>query len=117
MGEGTSVAAMAVRMDGLRRDFPGYYQRIVQEISRCFRWSGPATYTTVIRFEIGRDGRILGRSIRLFSRSGNAAFDIAAAGAVECAGMDRLGPMPEEMPYDVLPVQFTFGPTRSGGEE
>ncbi|MDX1647346.1 MAG: hypothetical protein R3304_09400, partial [Longimicrobiales bacterium] len=43
-------------------------------------------------------------------RSGNAAFDIEALGAVECAGQGRFGPLPEELPYDRFPVRFTFRP-------
>lgn len=116
MDETTSAAAMAVRMEGLRRDFPEYYQRIVSEIDRCFRWNGPATFAAVVRFEIQGDGRVPGPTIRLFQRSGSAAFDIEAAGAVECAGMDRLGPLPGDIPFGVLPVQFTFGPVTAAGE-
>jgi outer membrane biosynthesis protein TonB len=116
--ETPSAAAMAVRMEGLRRDFPAYYQRIVEEIGRCFRWDGrgQGSWTSVLRFEIRRDGTIPGSSIRFFQRSGNGTFDIEAAGAVECAGRGVLGPLPDDMPYEVLPVQFTFGPARLPGE-
>jgi periplasmic protein TonB len=113
-----SAAEMAIRMEGLRRDFPQYYQQIVLEIDRCFRWMGSGNWTTVVRFEIQRDGRVQSSSIRLFTRSGNGAFDIEAVGAVECAGGGRLAPLPADLPYDVLPIQFTFSPAgRPGGGE
>lgn len=108
--ETASSEEMAVRMEGLRRDFPAYYQQIVTEISRCFRWIDGGNWTTVLRFEITRDGRIPNSTIRVHSRSGSGAFDITAFGAVECAGAGRLDPLPEEMPYDQLPIQFTFSP-------
>ncbi len=71
---------------------------------------GGGNLTTVLRFEIRRDGRIPGSSIRVHQRSGSGSFDIEAMGAVECAGQGRLGPLPDELPYDVLPIQFTFRP-------
>jgi hypothetical protein len=108
--ETATAAEMAVRMEGLRRDFPEYYQRIVQEISRCFRWTGSGNWTTVVRFEIQRDGRVPSSSIRLYTRSGNGTFDIEAVGAVECAGAGRLGALPSDLPFDILPIQFTFSP-------
>jgi hypothetical protein len=45
------------------------------------------------------------------SRSGSTAFDFEAIGAVECAGQGRFGQLPDELPYDRLPVQFDFRPT------
>jgi len=44
------------------------------------------------------------------SRSGSTAFDFEAIGAVECAGQGRFGQLPDELPYDRLPVQFDFRP-------
>ena len=37
-------------------------------------------------------------------------FDFEAIGAVECAGQGRFGQLPDELPYDRLPVQFDFRP-------
>ena len=108
--ERASTEEMAIRMEGLRRDYPQYYAEIVRQINRCFRWTGGGRWNTVIRFEIQRDGRIPGSSIQFFTRSGNGTFDIQALGAVECAGAGRLMPLPEDLPYDALPVQFTFSP-------
>ena len=108
--ETASTQDMAVRMEGLRRDYPQYYDQIVREINRCFRWNGGGNWTTVIRFEIGSDGRIPDSSIQIYSPSSSGAFDIEAFGAVACAGGGRLGPLPEDLPYEALPVQFTFQP-------
>jgi hypothetical protein len=105
-----STEEMRIRMEGLRRDYPQYYAQIVSQINRCFRWTGGGRWNTVIRFEIQRDGTIPGSSIQFYARSGNGTFDIQAFGAVECAGAGRLSPLPEDVPYDALPVQFTFSP-------
>lgn len=112
--EDVSAVDMAVRMEGLQRDFPAYYRMIQTEILRCFRPpAGVDRATAVLRFVIQQDGTVPGASIRLHERSGNSRFDIAAVGAVECAG-GRFGPLPDELPYDELPVQFTFSPAGSG---
>jgi len=113
--ETASSAEMNIRMEGLQRDFPAYYQQIVTEIQRCFRWDGPATWTAVLRFEIQSDGRVPAASMSFFNSSGNRAFDLAAMGAVECAGGGRFSPLPEDLPFDILPIQFTFGPARGQG--
>ena len=106
-----STEAMAVRMEGLRRDYPEYYNQIVREITRCFRWNGGGSWRTVIQFEISSDGRIPDSTIEVYSRSANSAFDIQAYGAVACAGSGRLAPLPDELPFEALGVQFTFQPT------
>ena len=39
-------------------------------------------------------------------------------GAAECAGTrDRLGPLPETLQFDQLPIVFKFDPKRGGQEE
>lgn len=106
-----STEAMAVRMEGLRRDYPEYYNQIVREITRCFRWNGGGSWRTVIRFEISSDGRIPDSTIQVYSPSSSPAFDIEAYGAVACAGSGRLAPLPDELPFEALSVQFTFQPT------
>ena len=109
--EDVSSAEIVARMEGLRRDYPAYYDQIQREIFRCFRPpAGVDRATTIVRFEIRRDGRVPGSSIRLFQRSGNTPFDLQAVAAVECAGGGRFGPLPPDLPFDVLPVQFTFSP-------
>ena len=101
---------MAVRMEGLRRDYPAYYNEIVREVNRCFRWAGGGDWTAVLRFEIERDGRIPESSIQIYTPSGSGSFNIEAFGAVACAGSGRLGPLPPDLPLEALAVQFTFRP-------
>ena len=105
-----STEEMTIRMEGLRQDYPQYYEQIVLQISRCFRWTTGGRWRTIVRFEIQRDGTIPGSSIQFYQQSGNSTFDIQAFGAVECAGAGRLSPLPEDLPYDALPIQFTFSP-------
>lgn len=98
-----------VRMEGLSRDFPEYYDNIIRQIQRCFEYQGGGRLETAVVFYISRDGSVDGGSIDFFSRSGNFNFDFAAMGAVECAG-SRFGPLPEDLGYDRLPILFTFRP-------
>ena len=50
--------------------------------------------------------------------SSNTPFDIEAMRAAECAGTrDRLGPLPETLQFDQLPIVFKFDPKRGGQEE
>ena len=102
-GEGINV-----RLEGVRRDYPAYYNSIITQIQRCFRWRGQGNYETTVYFVIRRDGSV--SDLDFVKRSGNAGFDIEAMGAIECAGKGRFGPLPEELPFDVLPVQFNFRP-------
>ncbi|TVP76760.1 MAG: hypothetical protein EA352_05055 [Gemmatimonadales bacterium] len=103
-------ADIDARMEGLQRDFPAYYAEIQSAIRRCFREPpGVRGVTAVLRFEIQRSGDIPGRSIQVHQRSGNVRFDVAAVGAIECAG-ERLGALPDDFPMDALQVQFTFEP-------
>jgi outer membrane biosynthesis protein TonB len=107
-----------IRMEGLRRDYPEYYARIVSQISRCFNMqrtrpiTGP--FETVVDFMILRDGKVPEESVRVFKASGNVAFDDMAQGAIECAG-SRFGALPDDLPYDRLPIRFKFTPAGAGG--
>lgn len=97
------------RMEGLRRDYPVYYENIIRQIRRCFRWRGGGRWSTRVRFEITRSGSV--SDIRVIQPSGSPTFDIEAEGAVECAGRgSRFGPLPEDLPFDRLPVEFMFTP-------
>jgi outer membrane biosynthesis protein TonB len=102
-----------VRMEGLRRDFPVYYQNIIRQIGRCMRYRGTGRWETTVFFYINRDGTVDGRELRFVERSGNVDFDYAAMGAVECAGNGRFGPLPEELQMDRIPILFTFRPRGS----
>jgi outer membrane biosynthesis protein TonB len=108
-GEGINV-----RLEGLRRDYPQYYANIILQIDRCFRPPTDAgKLVATIYFVIDHDGSVSDLSIA--KKSGDPAFDYLAMGAVECAGKGRFGPLPKDVPYDRLPVQFTFTPAGSGG--
>lgn len=102
-GEGLNV-----RMEGLQRDYPQYYDNIIRQIFRCFRWRDGGSWRTTVRFDIDREGNA--RDIVFVSRSGNTGFDFEAMGAVECAG-GRFGPLPEDLPYDRQPIIFEFRPS------
>lgn len=106
---------VTVRMEGLKRDFPVYYANIVQQIQNCWRPPpGNSRWRVVLYFEIKSDGTVQG--VEPVQRSGSAAFDLSAIGAVaDCAGRGRFGPLPDEMPFEILPVQFTLEPRGIGG--
>lgn len=102
-GEGINV-----RLEGVRRDYPAYYSNIIRQIQRCFRWQGEGRWETTVYFVINRDGTV--SDLAFVKRSGNASFDFEAMGAVDCAGKGRFGLLPEDLPFDRLPVQFNFRP-------
>src|SRR5690606_37862592 len=52
-GEGINV-----RLEGLRRDYPLYYENIIRQIDRCFRWQGSGGWVTEVDFIIHRDGSV-----------------------------------------------------------
>lgn len=105
----TSGEDIDVRIEGLRRDYPAYYENIIRQINRCFRWRGAQDLTATVRFHIRRDGTVSDLSV--VEPSGDFQFDFEAMGAVECAGSGgRLGALPEDLPFDRLPIEFTFRP-------
>lgn len=103
-----------VRMEGVRRDYPQYYANIIRQIDRCFRPpSGlPGGLTTTVYFEIRRDGTAT--EVRFVNQSGNPGFDFEALGAIADCASGRFGPLPDDLPYERLPIQFEFRP-RGGG--
>lgn len=108
----TTGEDIRIRMEGLRRDFPAYYENIIQQIQRCFRWRGEGNPRATVRFTIASDGSV--DDLRVHRGSGNFNFDLEAMGAVECAGRGRFGALPSDFPWDILPIEFTFNP---GGRE
>ena len=107
--------AVTRRVEAFRRDYPQYYENIQNQIERCFRWQGSGRLEVLVTFRIHRDGTTADMEVAV--PSGNHAFDIDALGAVECAGMnDRLGPLPDDYPFSMLPVRFTIT-SRVGGQE
>ncbi len=99
-----------IRMAGVRRDYPAYYNNILRQMGRCFRPPVRADdLRTRIYFVINRDGSVSG--VDILEPSGSIAFDIEAMGAAECIGRPgRLGPLPDELPFDRFPVVFYFEP-------
>jgi outer membrane biosynthesis protein TonB len=102
-GEGLNV-----RIEGLRRDYPEYYNNIIRQIQLCFRWQDGGSWETSVFFNIDRDG--IATDIQFVTRSGNSGFDFEAMGAIDCAGAGRFGPLPEDLPYERFPVRFRFRP-------
>ena len=103
-GEGLNV-----RIEGLRRDYPQYYENIIRQIQRCFRWRDGGNWETVLFFNIDREGNA--EDIQFVTRSGSTGFDYESMGAVECAGKaGRFGALPEDLPYERFPVRFRFRP-------
>jgi len=109
-----SAEAVNIRIEGLRRDYPVYYNNIILQIKRCFRWQGQGSPETEVYFVINTDGTV--SDLRFVRQSGNPTFDYEALGAIECAGLpDRFGPLPEDLPFDRLPIRFTFRPGNAAG--
>ena len=106
-GAGTDVAM--VRTDGIEFPFPGYLQNIVRQIALDFRPRNPGALRAEVFFLIRRDGSVTG--FRFVQRSGNYAFDLEAEAAVEAAAA-RFGPLPGAFGDDILPVSFSFDPSR-----
>jgi outer membrane biosynthesis protein TonB len=104
----TSGEDLNVRLEGLRRDYPQYYNNIIRQIQRCFRWRQGGNWAAVVDFTIGRDGSA--SEIEFGRRSGNLTFDFEAMGAVDCAGQGRFGPLPEDLPWEAVRISFTFEP-------
>jgi hypothetical protein len=103
---------MRVQMEGLRVEFPEYFAQIKGAVERCFQRLNrtDGNLSAIIRFEIERSGRIRSAAIIPHRRSGNRVFDATAIGSVECAGQGSIGPLPQGMPVDILPVELTFRP-------
>lgn len=100
---------VTARIEGFRRDFPEYYERITNQIRRCFRPPDTGLRDVVVRFFVQRDGTTT--DIGIMSSSGSFSFDTAAEAAIECAGQPgRLGPLPDEYRYPVLPINYTISP-------
>lgn len=97
-----------VRLEGVRRDYPAYYNNIIRQIQNCFRWQGQGNWETTVYFVIKRDGSV--SDLGFVKRSGNTSFDFEAMGAVDCAGRGRFGTLPDDLPFELLPVQFNFRP-------
>lgn len=102
------------QVEALRRDYPEYYGNIKNQIERCFRWEGSGRFEVVMTFRILRDGSI--PDFEVARSSGSLEFDNVAEAAIECAGRPgRMGPLPEDYPFEFLPVRYTIT-SRVGSE-
>ena len=102
---------LRVLLEGLQARYPEYYENIIRQVYRYFRWSGAGRPTAEVFFYINRDGSV--SEIRLVRSSGNVAFNLEAQGAIEAAGGRKaFGALPGDFNYDRLPVAFSFEPPR-----
>lgn len=108
---GAGKDALDMSLKGAEFAYPDYLENIVTQIHRYFRWTGTSRPSAEVYFVINRDGSV--GDIRLVRRSGNAAFDFEAIGAIEQAGRRHaFGPLPKGFPQDRLPLRFEFKPPR-----
>lgn len=107
-GKGNDVAT--IRTDGIDFPYPGYLNNIVRQIALNFSPRGNlGALKAEVFFMIRRDGTVAG--FRFLSRSGNMAFDLEAQGAIE-ASARAFGTLPAAWANDVLPVVFSFDPSK-----
>jgi protein TonB len=108
---GASGADVAtIKTEGIDFQYPGYLQNIVRQIALNFSPKGNVgALRAEVFFMIGRDGKVSG--FKFLSRSGNLAFDIEAEGAVDAAWR-AFGPLPAGYADDVLPIVFSFDPSK-----
>jgi TonB family protein len=100
-----------VVQDGRDFQYPEYLEGIILQLTRYFRWSGPANLEAEVVFYILRDGSVGG--IQVVRGSGNFAFNAQAMAAVEQAGRARaFGPLPGGWQRDRLHISYTFLPPR-----
>jgi TonB family protein len=100
-----------VVQDGRDFQYPEYLDGIIMQLTRYFRWSGPANLEAEVVFYILRDGSVGG--IQVVRGSGNFSFNAQAMAAVEQAGRARaFGPLPDGWQRDRLHISYTFLPPR-----
>lgn len=107
-GKGADVET--IKTEGIDFPYQGYLTNIVRQIALNFAPKGNVgALRAEVFFMIGRDGRVSG--FKFLSRSGNLAFDIEAQGAVDAAWR-AFGPLPAGYTDDVLPIVFSFDPSK-----
>ncbi|HEY2849715.1 MAG TPA: TonB C-terminal domain-containing protein [Gemmatimonadaceae bacterium] len=109
--EGAKGADVAtIKTEGIDFPYPGYLTNIVRQIALNFAPKGNVgALRAEVFFMIGRDGKVSG--FKFLTRSGNLAFDIEAQGAVDAAWRG-FGPLPAGYTDDVLPIVFSFDPSK-----
>ncbi len=106
--KGNDVASVST--NGIDFPYPGYLTNIVRQIALNFSPRGNiGALKAEVFFMIRRDGTVAG--FRFLTRSGNMAFDLEAQGAVEAAAR-AFGALPAAFANDVLPVVFSFDPSK-----
>jgi protein TonB len=107
---GTGADVQTIKTEGIDFPFPGYLQNIVRQIAMNFSPKGNVgALRAEVFFMIRRDGKVSG--FKFLSRSGNLAFDIEAQGAVDAASRS-FGSLPDGYTDDVLPIVFSFDPSK-----
>jgi protein TonB len=107
-GQGTDVASVSTA--GIVFPYQGYLNNIVRQIQLNFSPRGNVgALRAEVFFMIHRDGSVSG--FKFLTRSGNMVFDVEAQGAVEAAAKS-FGPLPALFSDDVLPVIFSFDPSK-----
>jgi protein TonB len=107
-GKGADV--QTIDTQGIDFPYPGYLENIVRQIALNFSPKGNVgALRAEVFFMIQRNGKVTG--FKFLTRSGNLAFDIEAQGAVDAAWRS-FGLLPAGYPDDVLPVVFSFDPSK-----
>ena len=107
-GKGADVQNIST--EGIDFPYPGYLTNIVRQIALNFSPKGNVgALRAEVFFMINRSGKVTG--FRFISRSGNLSFDIEAQGAVDAASRS-FGALPAGYTDDVLPVVFSFDPSK-----
>jgi protein TonB len=107
-GKGADV--QTIDTQGIDFPYPGYLENIVRQIALNFSPKGNVgALRAEVFFMIQRNGKVAG--FKFLTRSGNLAFDIEAQGAVDAAWRS-FGALPAGYPDDVLPVVFSFDPSK-----
>ena len=106
---GAGADVVGIKTDGIVFPFPGYLNNIVRQIYLNFSARGAANLTSEVFFMIRRDGSVA--NFRWLKRSGSQVFDLECQGAIEAAGK-AFGPLPAGFTDDVLPVRFSFDPSK-----
>ena len=106
-GEGTDV--VGIKTDGIVFPYRGYLDNIVRQIYLNFSPRGATNLSAEVFFMIRRDGSVA--NFRWLQRSGSQVFDLECQGAIEAAGKS-FGPLPAGFTDDVLPVRFSFDPSK-----
>ena len=106
--KGSDVAG--IKTEGIDFPYKGYLTNIVRQIALNFTPRGNVgALRAEVFFMIHRDGTVTG--FKFLSGSGRMSFDLEAQGAVEAAAK-AFGPLPAGYTDDVLPVVFSFDPSK-----